>query len=358
MYIPALKWRQGEYQALHKLSPSAKDLVMPFIEIPPIEWDFETGSEAKTLDSHLELLPRRLENNWGNRAAFLDFTLIDPSSKLEDGTSAASHILNQLDSNITPVITLNSDPDYRKLIKNHHKRLNCGVCIRLYFTDLANPNLNDLISSLQSSIGIPVSNINIFIDLRQPNFDPIDQLAKLMAAKINFISRLGSFRSITICASAFPDSMGKLHVGFQEVPRTEWLLYQKISALLENLKIEIQFGDYCIAHPDIPRLDMRKIKPSASLRYTIDNAWVILKGTTTRKKNGLHQYVDLCKELAESEYFFGEDYSAGDTRIVECYQKKGKNGKPNSGNLTTWRWAGTNHHITKVIEDLSNLSSP
>ena len=41
MYIPILKWRQGEYLALDRLEDRVKDKVLPLIEIPPIEWDFE-----------------------------------------------------------------------------------------------------------------------------------------------------------------------------------------------------------------------------------------------------------------------------------------------------------------------------
>ena len=40
-YVPVLKWRQGEYQTLHRLSDSIKDSITPLVNIPPIEWDFE-----------------------------------------------------------------------------------------------------------------------------------------------------------------------------------------------------------------------------------------------------------------------------------------------------------------------------
>ena len=40
-YVPVLKWRQGEYQSLHRLDDTVKDTIFPLINIPPIEYDFE-----------------------------------------------------------------------------------------------------------------------------------------------------------------------------------------------------------------------------------------------------------------------------------------------------------------------------
>ena len=52
-YVPCLRWKQGEYQALLRLSPSTKGCITPLIEVPEIGWDFELGREAKTIDGHL-----------------------------------------------------------------------------------------------------------------------------------------------------------------------------------------------------------------------------------------------------------------------------------------------------------------
>ena len=41
-YVPVLKWKQGEYQALYRLSNAVKDNLTPLLEIPPIGFDFET----------------------------------------------------------------------------------------------------------------------------------------------------------------------------------------------------------------------------------------------------------------------------------------------------------------------------
>lgn len=60
-YVPILKWRQGEYQALLRLADPIKDHTVPLIEITPPDFDFETQTPLKTLDEHLGTFATRLQ---------------------------------------------------------------------------------------------------------------------------------------------------------------------------------------------------------------------------------------------------------------------------------------------------------
>jgi Beta protein len=46
----------------------------------------------------------------------------------------------------------------------------------------------------------------------------------------------------------------------------------------------------------------------------------------------------------------GAGFSPGSAYIESC-----RTGGASTGNLSTWRWVGTNHHMTKVVNDLANL---
>lgn len=39
-YVPAIKWKQGEYMALEELHPHHKAELTPLVDVPPIPWDF------------------------------------------------------------------------------------------------------------------------------------------------------------------------------------------------------------------------------------------------------------------------------------------------------------------------------
>ena len=48
-YVPLLRWRMGEYQALEKLDPGLKAGVVPLIEVLPPDYDFELRKPKKEI---------------------------------------------------------------------------------------------------------------------------------------------------------------------------------------------------------------------------------------------------------------------------------------------------------------------
>src|SRR3989339_1278062 len=91
-YIPVLKWKQGEYQALSRLTKPIKDNLTPLIEIPPIGYDFETKTARKNIDQHLGDFGRRLKTKWQNRRCFVDTKYISASTRMAD----ESHFIERI----------------------------------------------------------------------------------------------------------------------------------------------------------------------------------------------------------------------------------------------------------------------
>ena len=134
------------------------------------------------------------------------------------------------------------------------------------------------------------------------------------------------------------------------IPRYEWILYKRVVGSLRKAKVRLPtFGDYGISHPDLLSLDMRLVKPSATIRYTTDDDWFIVKGPNVRD-NGYKQYREHCRTVMASASYMGPSFSEGDKYISECAA-----GSARTGNLTTWRKVGTNHHLEKVVRDVSSL---
>ena len=144
--------------------------------------------------------------------------------------------------------------------------------------------------------------------------------------------------------------MAEVPMGGSVIPRNEWILYKNLSEQAASYHLrQPSFGDYAINHPQVPDIDMRLVRPSANIRYAIDDAWFIVKGPNVRD-NGLQQFRTLCNQIVSSDYYIDRNFSAGDEYIAEC-----ADGHAKTGNLTTWRWVGTNHHVQKVIADLATL---
>ncbi len=351
-YVPILKWRQGEYLALERLASQIKEKVFPLIEIPPIEWDFEKNKKAKSIDEHLEPFSNRLDKKWASRNAYLDLNYIDPNISMSDGSHPVTYIFDNVSTkneNVIPVTGLDRNKLYQKAVKQVVQASNNGVCIRLKSKDIVKANMGISVESMLNYFNVGVDDVDIVLDLEAPSYNPLRQFVSVSRKAIRNVPEIDKMRSLTIASTNFPDSMGKLNQGVNIRKRTEWLFYLEYRSQMGKNEIKPNFGDYAIAHPKLLQLDMRAITPSASLRYTIDDAWRIHKGTNVRK-NGFGQYQEICREIMNSRHYMGEGYSKGDERIKEC-----ATGEATTGNLTLWRWVGTNHHITKIVRDCANF---
>ena len=151
--------------------------------------------------------------------------------------------------------------------------------------------------------------------------------------------------------TSFPKA-SEISAPYTDFPRHEWLFYKHF---IENTSSKLRmpcYGDYAIEIPEFRQGDMRLIKPAAKVIYTTGDIWHIRKGTAFRDNpQQQHQH---CESVLNSGHFQGQDYSAGDEHIARCAAKVPKS----HGNLTVWKWVATNHHITHVVEDVSNYFSP
>ncbi len=354
-YVPCLRWKQGEYLALSRLSPTTKQALKPLIEIPEIGYDFENLSDSKTIDEHLAKIAHRVEANWGYQDCFVDIHLIESSERMKTGQHPLAFVFDELRSKgitAVPVIDLKQDSDCQNAISETIARDKRGMCIRINIEELAKSDLQNYLDGLLHKHHIRTDECDFILDLGSPNFVPINGFVNLLTRLIDRLPYLGEWRSFVLIGTSFPRSMAEVPRGLSIRPRNEWLLYTSLIRSLRDSDTRIPiFGDYGINHPDVIRLDMRHVKPNASVRYTIDNAYLIVKGLNVRDHK-FHQYRDLCRDVVRSEHYCGENFSEGDKYISGCAQ-----GLASTGRLTTWRWVGTNHHLEKVVRDISSLSA-
>lgn len=352
-YVPCLRWKQGEYQALIRLREGTKSRITPLIELPERGWDFETQTEAKSLEQHLAPFAERVHRKWGDRPCFVDLRLLGDEVILADQTHAVDTVFSELRSQgcrAIPVTGPERDGQYQKTVRNAARRDGLGVCLRLGLAQAAESSVKQTVDELLRTVGAKPVETDLVLDLEAPNFVPLEGFSKLVQGVLLRILRLHEWRTLTLLGTSFPRTMAGLARGAQLVDRYEWRLYQRVAgSLLDEQCRAPTFGDYAIAHPEVLPVDMRIVKPTASLRYTVDDAWNIIKGQNVRE-HGYHQYAGMCQALLSSPEFAGRGFSSGDAYIADC-----ADGLQGTGNLTTWRWVGTNHHIEKVVADVASL---
>ncbi len=352
-YVPCVRWKLGEYQAILRLTSETKKRITPLIEVPKVGWDFETGTYAKTVNQHLAPLAERVEQKWGHRACFVDLNRLDPAARMSDGSHPADYVFAELRKRgcaAIPVTGSDRDMDYQKAIRRAVRQDCRGICLRLSLEQAVAGNVQESADRLLDQLGLDPLNADLVLDLDAPaSFVPVDGFVKLLLTVVGRLPHRNKWRTFTVIGTSFPKTMGALQFGPQLIDRYEWIVYKRLTTSLSNAHLRVPtFGDYGISHPEVLRLDMRKVKPAASIRYTADDAWYVLKGKNVRD-HGYKQYRRLSADLTSSPHFAGRGRSRGDAYIDDC-----ANAIVSTGNLTTWRWVGTNHHIEKVVRDVAN----
>lgn len=355
-YVPCLRWKQGEYLAVQQLPSAAKKIITPMIEIPEIGYDFETRTTKKSVDDHLLLQAKRIKKKWGIGPCFVDLKHISMDQRMVDGTHPVNYVFSELrKENCKGIATtdLERDQDYQQAIKQAIHEDNQGICLRITLEQAATEDIEEEIRVLLTEIDSSKSECDLVLDYGAPNFVPLDGFCKVVKGIIGRLPNLAKWRTFTLLGTSFPRSMAEVRRGNEFLKRYEWILYQKLVKGLSTDGVRLPtFGDYAISHPDVPNLDWRLVSPAASIRYTANNAWYIVKGQSVRKKK-FEQYREHCRKVIASPYYCGPDFSAGDKYIADCAAGTGS-----TGSLSTWRKVGTNHHLVKLVYDISSFSWP
>lgn len=356
-YVPILKGKEGEYGALQELSASAKSNIVPLIEVISIPWDFDNDVPAKTIDDHLKPVGQKIARSWGvDRPLFIDPYWIDETERMADGRHPVTFIFEEGRNKsllAIPVTGLRRGADYQAAVKDVIRDDNRGVCIRLEnedFEDLL--GLGGSLDSLLVFLGISKADADLLLDFRDLTANQTSTVSLAAQSIVSLLPGINDWRSLIFAASGFPATMPGPSTT-TTVPRAEWSVWEGLVKHRHRLPRLPTFGDYGISHPDpLDDVDPRNMRLSASIRYTTDTEWLILKGRGLRKF-GFAQFHDLSKTLIARPEYKGATYSWGDGYIEECAGRT-----KNPGSLSTWRKVGTNHHLTLVSEQVAKLRAP
>lgn len=157
-----------------------------------------------------------------------------------------------------------------------------------------------------------------------------------------------NWRTLTLLGTAMPATTTEVgRNNAAELPRSEWVMWKLIR---ESRGRQMSFGDYAVQSVDaLSSFNPLYMQTSAQMRYTVSNAWFVVRGSSTRT-GGFKQSHELARIITEHNEFSGRDFSAGDAWIADCAALE-----TTSGNATTWRNVTTNHHLVMVLRQLANL---
>ncbi len=362
-YVPILKWRPAEQQALSNLSPARKELLSPLIQLvmPPAK-NPRKGEREKTpeekrhesialLRESLSVIPNRISECWGNTPIYIDTSLLWLPKLRVEALDQITSIGEKIKLFLVPVINLSSNIEIKEKTYSINKKFSKGLCVRLVPADFSDfEKLKKELSVLLKASDTSEDAVDLLIDLQEDKDDEYFSILKLSQE----IPSLTNYRTFIVASGMFPVDLSKCKVDKENIiPRDDWSKWSQ-TVTTKKLKRMPAYSDYTIRHP-VYRESTLFFSPSASICYTLKDCWLVIRG----QKGKSEQYLANANILSSMPEFFGADYSEGDKYIVEKgkylkeYLKNPKKG--GTGNAKSWIEAGINHHLACTSDQVANL---
>ena len=352
-YVPILKWKLGEQRAIGDLDPGVKRCITPLIEVVQRDLDLETGEPTKALKKHIEDKVKGIAQVWGTeRRFFLDPGLLAEEFD-EQGRCGAELLFEEATAKGLQFIPVTGIGRPAREWEAVRRFLGRGLCLRVPAEDYVSDGFGDRVDTLMREAGLGHADIDVIIDLEDVGND--EGIARLAAPGLVLgFPDVSAWRTLTLASSAFPHTMsGYPSNATSYVKRVDLSVWRFSAERLTRLGARVPtFADYVIQHPRLVEyFDPRYMEPSATIRYTLDDRWALIRAAGVSK--GFDQFHQLARTLVSSSDFFGSDHCQGCKMIADI---AGRVSKP--GSLTTWRQIGTCHHITLTVTQICGRTEP
>ena len=339
-YVPVLKVKRGEKTALGAIAHGLRPRITPLLEV--------VRRTKDEISSHLDTVFKGLSENLnGYPHCFLDTREI-----ADDGTAAAEAVFHRamvVGIPFIPVTGVTRTVDVSAALTYGPS----GVAVRLTRDEFESGLLPQAIQAFLQKSGLKPEEIDLIIDLG-PVDDFVAQgvigLSNAFVAAVPYHTR---WRTFIVSGCAFPPGMGLVpRNSHAYVDRAEWIAWRdNFRANANRITRVPTFSDCAIQHPiGVEGFDPTIMQPSASIRYTLLERWLLIKGEGTRNSPARDQFPGLATQLVYGVHrnsYMGRGHCPG-CELIE----RAANGSPGLGSAEVWRRIGTIHHISTVMQQL------
>lgn len=348
VYVPILRTKPAEWEALRTLPQDLRQLMVPCLEVLPAELDLVGLVTDEGLRPAINECARKIGRTWGMAPIFVDLSHLGPSLRSERGEHPVA-LLGQAAKayRIRPIVTANlyADHDYLAALRDAVRARATRVALRLHYADLGKDDCVEGIESLLGALDVVPAETDFFVEcgVVDDNSPDYDWLCSRVPA-------LMDWRRFVVSGGSFPRTLEGMGVGSRIRARYEWQHWQTWAFAPKPLRARIpNFSDYTIQHAVFYEPPKRS-NPSASIRYAAETYWAIMRGEAIRGEHSLgnQQYYGNAQLLCERQDFMGAQYSPGDRYIWEVANRIIGPGTP-----TTWITAGMVHHMVLAARQVS-----
>ena len=353
LYAPVLRAKTSEFKALSALTPGVRRRISPILEFVP-EWRGPTVSgtpsavrKTRAPQTAMAYVRQMLQRStastpagtssfvyFGHASSTAEFNGIDLWAEYEGQVPSGSRVL--------PLVDLSTVAATTSRVARAADHAAGTIGIRIGPPDLG-VGLNGRLRTSLRELGLSIESAHIVVDLQDsPEAATHSDLRRMLGDA-------AAFPSITVVAGTFPIDLTRYQTGVTPEPRREWSVWHREHAVTEIGDRFLAFGDFTTQHahyrpsPSVPG--------SVSLRYTTDDAILVLRGKQSNSGSGLgyEQIHGHCRLLISRAEYDGSVFSDGDRRMY-CWRDPARG----PGNPEQWRTAGLVHHMTHVVLQLQS----
>lgn len=335
-YLPVLKLKRAEKHALPKLERSIAARVVPLFEVVEC-----AGAIAPHLDKAFKALDLAVAPF---RRFFLDCREIHSF-----GSAAASDAFARAAASRVPFVPVTSVTRSADVSAALSHRAN-GLALRLSRKEFESGVVTSATNRFLSKHGLSPGEVDLIVDLEAIDRMIAPGAQALLTGFLRDVPRKGEWRSVTVSACAFPESLGFVRANASgHAERLDWKIWEDLRANLSafGLTQAPTFSDCGIQHRSgVEGLDFSKVKPAAAIRWTHGNGWHMEKGKSVRDHGG-EQFGDLAEKAIRATGA-RRKHCAGCEALYRA-----RTASKGFGSAEVWRRYGTVHHITSVVEALN-----
>lgn len=220
------------------------------------------------------------------------------------------------------------------------------MCVRISQDDLLRNSFKKELLELTNELNLTPKDVDVLIDLKL-----IHSSSMSIREACSRLPSLLSWRTFSVASGAFPKDLSNLEKNqTHELPRDDWSNWITQVASKPLLLRRPTFSDYTIQHAiyfDPPQHP----NPSASIRYTSKNSWIIMRGEGLLNEGGTgnDQYWAEANLLRNRKEYCSPHFSKGDMYIYQTSLQREHPGTPQ-----TWLRATINHHLVFVLRQIAS----
>jgi hypothetical protein len=331
-YVPILRWKRGEHEALKHLSQAARTDVVPLFLIEPERYVGKKQKKKVPAVSAPDAFAHVVENCWGTGPFYADASRISDPNAIVDLANAS----RKRGLKLIPATRLGAALPYQAAVASVHKTDKRGAALRVDlagFTSIPTwlvhwglaPQETDLIADFGDSVAT------------------IHSFGSIVAAAFSALHVAKSWRSVTCAGTSMPENFSGYAQGLHQLDRAEYVLWQQLVAA--GVGYHLNYGDYATVSTSPAPAGIAWGFP-INVRYTFADKFLICRGVGTTGFLGVDmdkQLVSHAKSIAAFPQRGALPSCWADGRIDSIAA-----GNVSPGNLESWVQIGVNRHVELV----------